>query len=52
MMLQRVYGTAFFEKKELDAYLAQVEEAKKRGPPQARQGTRPVHDLPPWSAPA
>ncbi len=29
-MLQRVYGTAFFEKKELDAFLAQVEEAKKR----------------------
>ena len=30
MMLQRVYGTAFFDKKELDAYLSQVEEAKKR----------------------
>jgi len=29
-MLQRVYGTAFFAKKELDAHLAQVEEAKKR----------------------
>ena len=29
-MLQRVYGTAFFDKKELDAYLAQVEESKKR----------------------
>ncbi|MFO0909342.1 MAG: threonine--tRNA ligase [Isosphaeraceae bacterium] len=29
-MLQRVYGTAFFDKKELDAFLAQVEEAKKR----------------------
>lgn len=29
-VLQRVYGTAFFEKKDLDAYLAQVEEAKKR----------------------
>jgi threonyl-tRNA synthetase len=29
-MLQRVYGTAFFDKKALDAYLAQVEEAKKR----------------------
>ncbi|MDB5352244.1 MAG: threonyl-tRNA synthetase [Planctomycetota bacterium] len=28
--LQRVYGTAFFEKKELDAHLAQVEESKKR----------------------
>jgi threonyl-tRNA synthetase len=29
-MLQRVYGTAFFEKKDLDAHLALVEEAKKR----------------------
>jgi threonyl-tRNA synthetase len=28
--LQRVYGTAFFDKKDLDAYVAQVEEAKKR----------------------
>ncbi len=29
-MLQRVYGTAFFDKKALDAHLAQIEEAKKR----------------------
>jgi threonyl-tRNA synthetase len=29
-MLQRVYGTAFFDKKDLDAFLAQIEEAKKR----------------------
>ncbi|MDR3634078.1 MAG: threonine--tRNA ligase [Isosphaeraceae bacterium] len=29
-VLQRVYGTAFFDKKELDAALAQLEEAKKR----------------------
>jgi threonyl-tRNA synthetase len=28
--LQRIYGTAFFSAKELDAYLKQVEEAKKR----------------------
>jgi threonyl-tRNA synthetase len=28
--LQRLYGTAFFAQKDLDAYLAQVEEAKKR----------------------
>jgi threonyl-tRNA synthetase len=28
--LQRIYGTAFFSTKELDAYLKQVEEAKKR----------------------
>ncbi len=29
-MLQRIYGTAFFDKKELDEYLARIEEAKKR----------------------
>ena len=29
-VLQRVYGTAFFDKKELDAFLSQIEEAKKR----------------------
>ncbi len=29
-MLQRIYGTAFPKKEELDAYLAAVEEAKKR----------------------
>jgi threonyl-tRNA synthetase len=29
-MLQRVYGTAFFDKKDLDAFLSQIEEAKKR----------------------
>ncbi len=29
-MLQRIYGTSFFEKKDLDAYLKQIEEAKKR----------------------
>jgi threonyl-tRNA synthetase len=29
-MLQRVYGTAFFDKKDLEAHVAQVEEAKKR----------------------
>ncbi|MGH9407569.1 MAG: threonine--tRNA ligase [Terriglobia bacterium] len=28
--LQRIYGTAFFTQKELDVYLQQVEEAKKR----------------------
>lgn len=28
--LQRLYGTAFFDKKEMNAYLEQVEEAKKR----------------------
>ncbi len=29
-MLQRVYGTAFTDKKELDAYLERIEEAKRR----------------------
>ena len=29
-MLQRVYGTAFADKKELDAYLTRLEEAKRR----------------------
>ena len=29
-MLQRIYGTAFFDKEELEAYLARIEEAKKR----------------------
>jgi threonyl-tRNA synthetase len=29
-MLQRIYGTAFSNKKDLDAYLIQIEEAKKR----------------------
>ncbi|HWQ52794.1 MAG TPA: threonine--tRNA ligase [Bryobacteraceae bacterium] len=28
--LQRIYGTAFFSQKDLDAYLARLEEAKKR----------------------
>src|SRR5207248_8208668 len=28
--LQRLYGTAFFSQKDLDAYLSQIEEAKKR----------------------
>ena len=29
-MLQRIYGTAFFKKEDLDAYLLRIEEAKKR----------------------
>lgn len=29
-MLQRIYGTAFFKKDELDAYLMRIEEARKR----------------------
>ena len=30
VQLQRLYGTAFFDRKELDSYLVQLEEAKKR----------------------
>ena len=30
--MQRLYGTAFFTKKDLDDYVHQVEEAKKRDP--------------------
>src|SRR5215470_14545922 len=30
LQLQRIYGTSFFSKKDLDAYLNQIEEAKKR----------------------
>jgi len=30
VQMQRIYGTAFFTQKELDAYLAQLEEARKR----------------------
>jgi len=29
-MLQRIYGTAWFEKKDLDAYVTRIEEARKR----------------------
>jgi threonyl-tRNA synthetase len=29
-MLQRIYGTAFFDREEMEAYLARLEEAKKR----------------------
>jgi threonyl-tRNA synthetase len=29
-MLQRIYGTSFFDKKDLEAYLRQIEEARKR----------------------
>jgi len=29
-MLQRIYGTAFYDREEMEAYLARIEEAKKR----------------------
>ena len=42
--LQRVYGTAFPSQAELDAYLAGIEEAKRRDHRVARQEARPVLD--------
>ena len=43
-MLQRIYGTAFFKKEELDAHLPRIEEAKKRDHRVVGQAARPVHD--------
>lgn len=40
-MLTRIYGTAFFSKKELEEYLHNLEEAEKRDPPQARARAGP-----------
>ena len=51
-MLQRVYGTAFFDKKDLEAHLAQVEEAKKRDHRRIGKELEPLHHLASWSAPA
>ena len=45
-MLQRIYGTAFFDKKALEAWLKQQEEAEEARPPQARPRARPVRVLP------
>src|SRR5512138_3680603 len=51
-MLQRIYGTAFFDKKDLEAYLHKLEEVKKRdhrklGP---ALGLFAFHDVAPGSA--
>ena len=48
-MLQRIYGTAWFKKEELDAYLHRLEEARKRDHRRAGQGAGPVH-VPPVRA--
>ena len=40
--MQRIYGTAFFSQKELDDFLTQLEEAKKRDHRRLGQGTRSV----------
>ena len=42
-VLQRIYGIAFPKKDELDAYLKQIEEAKKRDHRTSGQGTGSVH---------
>ena len=42
-MLQRIYGTAWFKKEELDAYLHRLEESSKRDHRRLGQGAGPVH---------
>ena len=39
-MLQRIYGTAWFTQKDLDAYLDAPRRGREARPPQARQGAR------------
>ena len=41
-MLQRIYGTAWAKKEDLDAYLHRIEEAEKRDHRQARSAARPL----------
>ena len=41
--MQRIYGTAFFSDKELQAYLTQIEEAKKRDHRKLGRELGPVH---------
>ena len=41
-MLQRIYGTAWFKKEDLAAYLHRLEEARKRDHRRLGQGTRPL----------
>ncbi len=42
-MLQRIYGTAWFKKEDLDAYLHRLEEARKRDHRRLGQRTRSLH---------
>ena len=42
-MLQRIYGTAWFKKEDLDAYLHRLEEARKRDHRRAGRAARSVH---------
>jgi threonyl-tRNA synthetase len=41
-MLQRIYGTAWATKEDLEAYLTRIEEAEKARPPEAGQAARPL----------
>ena len=50
--LQRIYGTAFKNKTEMDAYFAMLEEAKKRDHRKLGQGARAFHASTTRSAPA
>ena len=43
-MLQRIYGTAFSKKAELEEYLTMIEEAKKRDHRKLGKRTRSVYD--------
>ena len=42
--LQRIYGTSFFSKKDLDDYLKQLEESQEARPPRAGPAARSVFD--------
>ncbi len=44
-MLQRIYGTAWFKKEDLEGYLHRLEEARKRDHACHRETARPVFDL-------
>lgn len=45
--LTRIYGTAFFDKKDLENHLKLLDEAKKTRSPRPRQATEPLHHQPP-----
>ena len=46
--MQRIYGTAFFADKDLQAYLHRLEEAEEARPPQDWPRSEAVH-VPPWA---
>src|SRR4051812_21321396 len=47
--LTRIYGTAFYDQADLDAYPERLQQAPGRGPPRARHQARPFH--PPGHSP-